>query len=58
VSRSQDIADLRGDARWLRIAAEIMRRRSARPRSFLLGVLCRVLENAAAGLERQADSLS
>jgi hypothetical protein len=57
MSRSQDIADLREDARHVRVTAAILRGRSRKPDSFMLRVLCRVLEKAADGLDRKADAL-
>jgi len=57
VSRSQDIADLHDDARHVRVTAAILRRTAGRPDSFMLRVLCRVLEKAADGLDRKADAL-
>lgn len=57
MSRAQDITDLRDDARYLRVASAILQSRSKRPRSFALHVLCRVLEHAAARIDREADKL-
>lgn len=51
------IANMRQDARHLRIAAKILKRHSAKPRSFTLRVLCQVLKNCAASIDRDADTL-
>lgn len=48
---------LRFDANMLRNSAAIIRRHAAKPRSFWVGVLCRVLEEFAAKLDRKANSL-
>lgn len=40
------------DAYVLRFAVRVLRRRSRRPKSFWLGVVCRVLETAATRIEQ------
>jgi hypothetical protein len=57
VSRSQDIADLRDDARHIRVTVAILRGRSARPRSLVLRFVCHALETCADALDRKADNL-
>ena len=51
------IANMRQDARHLRIAAKILKRNSAKPRSFMLAVLCKTLRNCADSIDRDADNV-
>lgn len=57
MSRAQDRADLRDEARQLRRAAAILRGRPARPGSLALAVCCRVLERLAARIDKEANAL-